>query len=82
MNEGMQDALNLSWKLAAVLRHGSREGRLETYDAERQPIIEAVLKDTSGMTRLMEMPESLLSKLRNVALSAAANWQPLQPVIR
>lgn len=82
MNEGMQDALNLAWKLASVLRHGVTESLLDTYNTERQPIIEAVLKDTAEMTRLLEMPESWLASLRNVTLAAVTNFAPLQPVVR
>lgn len=82
MNEGMQDAFNLAWKLVAVLRDGANDSLLNTYDAERQPIIAAVLKDTYDMTQILEMPESPLSKLRNLALSVATNLEPLQPVIR
>jgi putative polyketide hydroxylase len=37
-NTGIDDANNLAWKLAAVLRGESGDGLLETYDAERRPI--------------------------------------------
>jgi putative polyketide hydroxylase len=37
-NTGIQDAHNLAWKLAAVLRGWAGPGLLETYDAERRPI--------------------------------------------
>jgi 3-(3-hydroxy-phenyl)propionate hydroxylase len=82
MNEGMQDALNLSCKLVAALRDGTDIRLLDTYDAERQPIIAAVLKETADMTKILEMPESFLSKLRNLALAIATNFQPLAPAIR
>jgi 2-polyprenyl-6-methoxyphenol hydroxylase-like FAD-dependent oxidoreductase len=38
MNSGVQDAENLAWKLAAVLRWGANERLLETYEAERKPV--------------------------------------------
>ncbi|MCK2216249.1 FAD-dependent monooxygenase [Actinomadura sp. ATCC 31491] len=38
MNCGIQDAHNLAWKLAAVLRWGAGEALLDTYEAERRPI--------------------------------------------
>ncbi|MEW9555579.1 FAD-dependent monooxygenase [Nonomuraea sp. NPDC050783] len=38
MNCGIQDAHNLAWKLAAVLRWGAGEELLETYEAERRPV--------------------------------------------
>src|SRR5262245_61514805 len=35
MNTGIGDAVNLAWKLAAVLNHGARDGLLTTYEVER-----------------------------------------------
>jgi hypothetical protein len=35
MNTGIGDAVNLAWKLAAVLNHGARDGLLATYELER-----------------------------------------------
>jgi 2-polyprenyl-6-methoxyphenol hydroxylase-like FAD-dependent oxidoreductase len=40
MNTGVQDALNLCWKLAAVLRGEAGERLLDSYDAERRPLAE------------------------------------------
>lgn len=37
MNSGVQDAENLAWKLAAVLRWGAGTGLIDTYEAERKP---------------------------------------------
>lgn len=42
MNTGIQDAVNLAWKLAAVVK-GASPALLETYEAERRPIGAAVL---------------------------------------
>jgi 2-polyprenyl-6-methoxyphenol hydroxylase-like FAD-dependent oxidoreductase len=50
MNTGIQDAVNLGWKLAAVLR-GAAPGLLDTYQAERLPVAAAVLGLSS---RLMD----------------------------
>ncbi|WP_039934453.1 FAD-dependent monooxygenase [Streptomyces viridochromogenes] len=38
MNTGIQDALNLGWKLAHVCRGAAPEDLLETYEAERAPV--------------------------------------------
>lgn len=46
MNTGMQDAYNLGWKLAAVIR-GADTALLDTYDEERHPVAQAVLEDSS-----------------------------------
>jgi 2-polyprenyl-6-methoxyphenol hydroxylase-like FAD-dependent oxidoreductase len=37
-NTGVQDAHNIAWKLAAVLKGEAGPGLLDTYDAERRPI--------------------------------------------
>ena len=42
LNTGVQDAYNLGWKLAAVVR-GGPDSLLDTYEAERLPIAAAVL---------------------------------------
>lgn len=42
MNTGIQDAHNLSWKLAAVVK-GAAPALLDSYEAERRPVAEAVL---------------------------------------
>jgi 2-polyprenyl-6-methoxyphenol hydroxylase-like FAD-dependent oxidoreductase len=43
-NTGVQDAHNLAWKLALVLRGAAGPGLLETYDAERRPIGELTVE--------------------------------------
>ncbi|MFH8839331.1 FAD-dependent oxidoreductase [Streptomyces sp. NPDC017868] len=40
MNTGIQDAHNLAWKLAAVLRGGAPEALLDSYERERRPVAE------------------------------------------
>jgi 2-polyprenyl-6-methoxyphenol hydroxylase-like FAD-dependent oxidoreductase len=47
MNTGIQDAVNLAWKLAQALHNGHDDrGLLDTYQAERAPIGRAVLRFT------------------------------------
>ncbi|WP_373304443.1 FAD-dependent monooxygenase [Streptomyces xanthochromogenes] len=43
LNTGVQDAYNLGWKLAQVLRHGAPDTLLDTYEAERRTIAAGVL---------------------------------------
>jgi 2-polyprenyl-6-methoxyphenol hydroxylase-like FAD-dependent oxidoreductase len=44
MNTGIQDATNLAWKLAHVLKRGADSDLLASYEVERSPIAEAVLE--------------------------------------
>jgi 2-polyprenyl-6-methoxyphenol hydroxylase-like FAD-dependent oxidoreductase len=50
---GIQDATNLAWKLAAVLREDAPDSLLDTYDEERKPIARAVLRGTSTASNLV-----------------------------
>jgi 2-polyprenyl-6-methoxyphenol hydroxylase-like FAD-dependent oxidoreductase len=47
MNTGIQDAYNLGWKLAAVINEEAKESLLDTYEEERIPIANWLLKTTS-----------------------------------
>ncbi|WP_227979387.1 FAD-dependent monooxygenase [Nocardia spumae] len=51
-NLGLQDAANLGWKLAAVLRGDASEALLDTYESERHPIAARVLRNTRAQTAL------------------------------
>ncbi|MFC5289858.1 rifampin monooxygenase [Actinokineospora guangxiensis] len=53
LNLGIQDAVNLGWKLAASVRGWAPEGLLDTYEAERHPVAADVLSTTRAMMELM-----------------------------
>jgi len=46
LNIGVQDAVNLGWKLAQVVKRTSPESLLDTYHSERHPVAARVLKNT------------------------------------
>ncbi len=50
LNLGVQDAVNLGWKLAQVVRGTSPESLLDTYQAERHPVGARVLRTTLAQT--------------------------------
>ncbi|MBL9025314.1 MAG: FAD-dependent monooxygenase, partial [Myxococcales bacterium] len=52
LNIGVQDAVNLGWKLAQVVKGTSPESLLDTYHAERHPIAARVLRLTMAQTAL------------------------------
>jgi hypothetical protein len=52
LNLGVQDAVNLGWKLAAQVRGGAPETLLDTYQAERHPVAADVLDNTRAQTEL------------------------------
>jgi len=52
LNTGVQDAVNLGWKLAQVVKGTSPEGLLDTYHVERHPIAARVLRTTMAQVAL------------------------------
>jgi 2-polyprenyl-6-methoxyphenol hydroxylase-like FAD-dependent oxidoreductase len=52
LNTGVQDAVNLGWKLAQVVTGTSPENLLDTYHAERHPVGARVLQNTMAATAL------------------------------
>jgi 2-polyprenyl-6-methoxyphenol hydroxylase-like FAD-dependent oxidoreductase len=53
LNTGVQDAVNLGWKLAQVVRGTSPDSLLDTYHAERHPVAARVLQGTMAQVALM-----------------------------
>ena len=54
---GMQDAVNLGWKLAQVVKRTSPETLLDTYHAERHPVAARVLRNTMAQVALRRTDE-------------------------
>jgi 3-(3-hydroxy-phenyl)propionate hydroxylase len=53
LNIGVQDAVNLGWKLAQVVKKTSPESLLDTYHAERHPVAARVLQNTMAQVALL-----------------------------
>ncbi|MEV1066630.1 FAD-dependent oxidoreductase [Streptomyces sp. NPDC050263] len=70
LNLGIGDAMNLGWKLAAVVRGDAPEGLLDSYTDERRPIGAWVLEWTRAQIALMR-PESHARALREVVTGMA-----------
>ncbi len=73
MNTGIQDAWNLSWKLAAAVRGQATPALLDSYHQERHPVAAAVLRGTDlathGLYAVQGLKNPLLTQLRNAAMS-------------
>jgi 3-(3-hydroxy-phenyl)propionate hydroxylase len=52
LNLGVQDAVNLGWKLAQVVNRASPDSLLDTYHAERHPVAARVLRTTMAQVAL------------------------------
>ncbi|MCH9632251.1 MAG: 4-methyl-5-nitrocatechol 5-monooxygenase [Chlamydiae bacterium] len=61
MNTGFQDAQNIAWKLASVLRGTSGSNLLKTYETERRPIAEQnMLASSINMRRTLKISDTHL----------------------
>jgi len=56
MNLGIHDAMNLGWKLGAVVAGAAPETLLDSYHFERAPISKDVIEDTLAQTAVVSMP--------------------------
>jgi hypothetical protein len=59
LNIGVQDAVNLGWKLAQVVNGTSPDSLLDTYHAERHPLAARVLRDTMAQTALLRSDDRI-----------------------
>jgi 2-polyprenyl-6-methoxyphenol hydroxylase-like FAD-dependent oxidoreductase len=66
LNMGLQDAMNLGWKLAAVVSGRVTADLLDTYHAERAPVADMVLRNTRAQLALMHPDEHHVSPLREL----------------
>ncbi|HEV2754741.1 MAG TPA: FAD-dependent monooxygenase [Actinomycetota bacterium] len=64
LNIGVQDAVNLGWKLAQVVDGTSPPSLLDTYHAERHPVAARVLQNTMAQVALMRPADARLEALR------------------
>jgi FAD binding domain len=68
MNTGIQDAFNLAWKLALVLRERAPVQLLGSYNAEREPVARGVLNLTDRITRMATVRNPIFQTARNILL--------------
>jgi hypothetical protein len=76
MNTGIQDALNLGWKLAATLQGWGPPGLLDSYQQERHPVGELVLRMTDGAYRLVMSRTRLGAAWRRLAIRTVLQVPP------
>ena len=70
-NNGIQDAANLGWKLALVLRGEAGEALLESYHAERHPAAAENLRITSRTARFLAPRSAAEHRLRRAVVALA-----------
>lgn len=75
LNMGVQDAVNLGWKLAQVVNGTSPESLLDSYHAERHPVGARVLQNTMAQVALSHTDERSKA-LRNTMLEVLSMDEP------
>ena len=75
LNIGVQDAVNLGWKLAEVVHGTAPERLLDTYHAERHPVAARVLRNTMAQVALMR-PDDRTEALRDVVSELLSMDEP------
>jgi hypothetical protein len=75
LNTGVQDAVNLGWKLGRVVASTSPESLLDTYHAERHPVGARVLRNTMAQVAL-QRTDDRTDALRDVVSELLALDEP------
>ncbi|MGH8888019.1 MAG: FAD-dependent monooxygenase [Egibacteraceae bacterium] len=76
LNIGVQDAVNLGWKLAQVIKETSPESLLDTYHAERHPVAARVLRNTMAQIPLLYRPDDRIKALRDTVAELLSMDEP------
>ncbi len=78
MNTGLHDVWNLIWKLDLFLRGHGSEQLLDSYGAERLPVIKHVIETTDHLTRVMGTPNKFAQALRDTVIPMVSRLAPFQ----
>ena len=76
LNTGVQDALNLGWKLAQVVKGVSPDSLLDTYHDERHPVAARVLRNTMAQVALTRPGDARLDALRDTVSDLLSMDEP------
>jgi 2-polyprenyl-6-methoxyphenol hydroxylase-like FAD-dependent oxidoreductase len=78
MNTGLHDIWNLVWKLDLFLKGHGNEQLLDSYTAERIPIIKNVIETTDHLTKVMGAPNRFAQVLRDAVIPMVSRLAPFQ----
>jgi 2-polyprenyl-6-methoxyphenol hydroxylase-like FAD-dependent oxidoreductase len=81
MNTGMQDAINLAWKLALVCRGTGSDKLLDSYSIERSAIGAQVLAAAGRLTALAILKNHTLQAIRNFVAGLALGVAPVRHAV-
>jgi 2-polyprenyl-6-methoxyphenol hydroxylase-like FAD-dependent oxidoreductase len=75
LNLGVQDAVNLGWKLAQVVNQTSPDSLLDTYHAERHPVAARALRITMALT-VLRRPDDRMTALSEIVSELVRMEEP------
>jgi 2-polyprenyl-6-methoxyphenol hydroxylase-like FAD-dependent oxidoreductase len=78
MNTGLHDVWNLAWKLDLALHGHGNDQLLDSYTAERRPVIKHVIEMTDFLTRAMGTPSKFAQTLRDTVIPMVSRLAPFQ----
>jgi 2-polyprenyl-6-methoxyphenol hydroxylase-like FAD-dependent oxidoreductase len=78
MNTGMQDAFNLAWKLALVIKGSANVSLLDSYSPERTAVGERVLRNAGRLTEAATLRNPVLQGIRNTVARFATSFPFVQ----
>lgn len=79
-NTGFQDAQNLAWKLAMLLKGVGTPALLATYSSERVTAAQEIIAEASKSTRFMAPPDRGFRLLRDAVLSLSLTQEFVRPL--
>lgn len=82
MNTGIQDAINLAWKLALVIKDLSPHTILDSYHVERHAVGQKVLQMTDFMTKVNTVRSHVAQEIRNRLAPLLASQEVIQQRLR
>ena len=81
MNTGMQDAYNLAWKLALVIKQKANLSLLDSYQIERYPVVKKVVEETEYFTNMVLYDKSFSSQLKKFCQKLAKNTKLSEKIV-
>jgi hypothetical protein len=82
MNTSMQDAYNLAWKLALVIKGQASPDLLDSYQAERLEVARQLVQGTDAATRMVTLRHPLAQQLRNHLMSHLSQHEVIRQRMR